>query len=58
MVLERPYISYQVANSIVKMRQQHGEYKQVSEVLKSDWIDRDLYEKLEAYLTVKWCRKN
>ena len=48
-----PYISYKVANSIVKMRQQHGEYKQVSEVLKSDWIDRDLYEKLEAYLTVK-----
>lgn len=48
-----PYISYKVANSIVKIRQQHGDYKQVSDILKSDWIDRELYEKLEAYLTTK-----
>lgn len=50
---EHPYISYKVANSLVKMRQQHGDYKQVSDILKSDWIDRELYQKLEAYLTIK-----
>lgn len=48
-----PYISYKVANSIVKMRQQHGDYQQVSDIVKSDWIDRELYENLEPYLTVK-----
>jgi DNA uptake protein ComE-like DNA-binding protein len=48
-----PYISYKVANSIVKMRQVNGEYKKVDEILRSKLINLDLFEKIEPYLKVE-----
>jgi competence protein ComEA len=45
-----PYISWSVANSIVKMREQHGRFKQVEDILGSALIDRQLFEKLRPYL--------
>jgi competence protein ComEA len=47
-----PYISYKVANSIVKMRNAHGNYKSVDELLRSDLIDQELFKKIQPYLTV------
>lgn len=48
-----PYISYKVANSIVKMRDAHGDYNQVSDILESVLIDRILFVKIEPYLTIE-----
>lgn len=47
-----PYISYKVANSIVKMRNVHGDYKSVEELLRSDLIDQELLTKIQPYLTI------
>lgn len=47
-----PYISYKVANSIVKMRTMHGEYKQLEDLLNSVLIDQELFAKIQPYLTL------
>lgn len=47
-----PYISYKVANSIVKMRAAHGNYSAVDEILRSELIDQELFSKIQPYLTV------
>ncbi|GAB5416340.1 MAG: helix-hairpin-helix domain-containing protein [Crocinitomicaceae bacterium] len=49
---KHPYISYKVANSIVKMRAAHGEYHQLDDLLKSVLIDRELFTKIQPYLTL------
>lgn len=49
---KHPYISYKVANSIVKMRGQHGDYKEVSEIKRSMLIDEVTYQKIKPYLTI------
>lgn len=48
---KHPYISYSVANSIVKMRTTNGQYKHVSDIKRSRLIDEELYEKIKDYLT-------
>lgn len=48
-----PYISYSVANSIVKMRKAHGDYYDLEELLESKLIDRELFEKIRTYLKVE-----
>lgn len=45
-----PYISYKVANSIVKMRQQRGSYENLRELKESKLIDEELFEKLKPYI--------
>ena len=45
-----PYIFWKVANSIVKYREQHGSYLEVSAIRKSAVIDDSLYLKLQPYL--------
>lgn len=49
---KHPYISYSVANSIVKMRL-HAPYKSSSDISRSKLIDDALVEKLTPYLSVK-----
>jgi competence protein ComEA len=49
---KHPYITYKVANSIVKMRGQHGDYKDVSEIKRSVLIDEVTYQKIKPYLTI------
>lgn len=49
---EHPYITYNVANSIVKMRAQ-GKFNEVSDVKRSKLIDEELYNKIEPYLKIK-----
>lgn len=53
MLKKHPYISYNVANSIVKMRASNGTYKKVSEIRMSKLIDEELFEKIHPYLTTE-----
>lgn len=45
-----PYISYKVANSIVKIREAHGVYQNVEGIKRSKLIDEELFNKLKPYL--------
>lgn len=47
-----PYISYGIANSIVKMRLQSS-YKTIEDIKRSKLIDEELFEKLKPYLESK-----
>ncbi|MFT5858751.1 MAG: competence protein ComEA [Flavobacteriaceae bacterium] len=49
---EHPYIDYSVANSIVKMRDQIGEYTALAQVKRSRLIDEITYQKLLPYLSL------
>lgn len=49
---QHPYISYTVANSIVKMRAAHGAYKRLDDLLRSAVIDQELFSKIQPYLTL------
>lgn len=48
-----PYISYSVANSIIKMRETNGKYSDVGEIKKSKLISEELYQKIVRYITVE-----
>lgn len=50
---EHKAISWNIANSIVTMRETHGVYKKIDDLLMSILIDRDKLETLKPYLTVK-----
>lgn len=53
-VLKRhPYISYSVANSIIKMRDQHGDFSSINDLKKSVLIDQGFIDKMTPYLVVK-----
>lgn len=47
-----PYISYSVANSIVKMRNQRSNYFNIEEIKESKLIDEELFNKIKPYLKV------
>ena len=47
-----PYISWNLANSIVKLRSQNGPYKSVEGIKKSVLVTDELFEKLQHYLTI------
>lgn len=47
-----PYISWNIANSIVSIREQHGKYQKLEEIKKSVLIDDSLFIKLSPYLKV------
>jgi len=49
---QHPYISYAVANSIVKMRLQNN-YKSIEDIKRSKLIDEELFEKIKPYLDCK-----
>lgn len=45
-----PYIDYKVANSIYMIRQNHGFYKNIEDIKKSDLINDELFSKIAPYL--------
>lgn len=49
---KHPYISWNVANSIVKMRGNIQKYTDLEQLLESELIDKDLLEKIRPYLTL------
>lgn len=49
---KHPYIDYNTANSIVKIRAQIGEYKTLDEIKKSVLIDEITFQKIKPYLSL------
>lgn len=47
---KHPYFTWNVANSIVKLRSQMGMFKSVDEVKQSDLVDEVLFDKIKHYL--------
>lgn len=50
--LKSPYIKWTVANAIVNYRKNHGKYKTVDEIKKTDLVDEETYRKIVPYLIV------
>lgn len=50
--LKSPYIKWTVANAIVNYRKNHGKYKTVDEIKKTDLVDEETYRKIVPYLVV------
>lgn len=48
-----PYIRWNIANSIVKMRAQIGSFKKIEDLKKSVLITEEVFEKLRPYVTVE-----
>lgn len=47
-----PYLRYQLANAILQYRNQHGNYKAVTDIKKLMVITDEVFEKIAPYLTV------
>ena len=47
-----PYISWNIANAIVRYREQHGNYKSLNDLLKIDIITQEFFGKISAYLAI------
>jgi competence protein ComEA len=47
-----PYLNYNIANSIVKLRAQHGNFRSVDEIRRSVLITEEIFRKIRPYLTV------
>jgi competence ComEA-like helix-hairpin-helix protein len=50
--LRSPYISWNVANAIVNYRKQHGKFKTIDEIRKTDLVDEETLRKIAPYLIV------
>lgn len=48
--LKNTYISWNVANAIVNYRKNHGKYKALDEIKKTDLVDDETYRKIVPYL--------
>lgn len=48
-----PYIRYNIANSLVSIRQQHGLYKNIDDIKKSHLVTEDVFRKIAPYLTIE-----
>ena len=49
---KHPYISWNLANSIVKFKEQNGNYTKLEQVKKSALMTSELFEKLKPYLSL------
>jgi DNA uptake protein ComE-like DNA-binding protein len=47
-----PYIRWNIANSIIKMREQKNGFKSIDEIKESVLINEELFEKLKPYLSL------
>lgn len=47
-----PYISWNLANSIVKLRLQNGPFKKIEDIKQSVLVTNELFEQLKRYLTL------
>ncbi|MBI2259758.1 MAG: helix-hairpin-helix domain-containing protein [Flavobacteriia bacterium] len=50
---KHPYFSWNIANSIVKLRQQIGGYQNVEDLKRSILVDDILFEKIKPYIEIK-----
>jgi DNA uptake protein ComE-like DNA-binding protein len=49
---QHPYLTWNQANSIIKMRNQKGGFKEVKELKESVLIDEETYKKLLPYVSL------
>lgn len=47
-----PYIRFNIANSIIKMRHQKGKFEKLEDLKESKLIDEEVFRKLKTYLTL------
>ena len=47
-----PYLSYNIANSLINIRKVHGKFNTVADIKKSALITANIYEKIFPYLSV------
>jgi len=47
-----PYVPLNVARAIVNYRDQHGPYKEILEIRKTDLVNDDLYRKIAPYFSI------
>jgi DNA uptake protein ComE-like DNA-binding protein len=47
-----PYLNWNQANSIIKMRQQRGRYEKIEEIKESKLIDEETFQKVSPYLSL------
>jgi competence protein ComEA len=47
-----PYLKWNIVNAIIAYRQQHGNYKQTSDLKKINILTDELFDKIEPYLLV------
>lgn len=57
-LVSHPYINRNLANSIIKIREWHGEYKEIEDIKKSDLIDTLIFNRIKHYLTVELQKSN
>jgi len=50
--LRSPYISWNVANAIVNYRKQHGKFKTIEEIQRTDLVNDETLRKIAPYLSV------
>lgn len=50
---KHPYINWNIANSIVNFRNQHGSYQKIEDIKQSALIDDSVYLKISPYLKVE-----
>jgi competence protein ComEA len=51
--LKHPYLKWNMVNAIINYRTQHGLFKQIEEIKKTDLIDDTTYRKISPYLTTQ-----
>ena len=49
---KHPYVRWNIANSIIKLRDQKGGFKTIDEIKESVLINEELFEKLKPYLSL------
>ncbi|MBW6480730.1 MAG: helix-hairpin-helix domain-containing protein [Bacteroidales bacterium] len=51
-LIRHPYLDRNQVNSILRMRDRHGNYNSVEEILRSELIDEAIYQRIAPYLTI------
>jgi len=51
-LVRHPYLNRNQVNSILRMREQHGLYKEIDEIKKSELISDSVFRKIAPYLTI------
>lgn len=55
---KHPYINWNIANSLVQMREQHGCFSQLADIKKSNLVNDSIYLKIAPYLSADSCQLN
>jgi len=50
---DHPYIRYQLANTIIAYRKQHGPYKKIEDLLEIGSLNNEVFEKIKPYLAIE-----